>query len=148
MIADKLHNIQITVPYNGNDVRVELIQQKILTHDFVARDEKGKVINYQPGIYYQGTVKGDNSSLVAFSFFENDIAGVASFSNLGNLTVGKSKNKQDFMYVHNGDSVESALFEGGTITANNNSGPSFISTHISGAITIHFILSSLVEWYG
>lgn len=54
----------------------------------------------------------------------------------------------DFMYVYNGDSTEASLFEGGTITGNNNPGPSFTSTHPSGAITINFVSNATINNYG
>lgn len=97
LISKKPATVELTIPYNGNEITVELIKQEIFTEDFIAKNEKGEILNYKPGVYYQGIVKGDNTSLVGFSFFENDVIGIASSNTLGNLTVGKSKNKQDFI---------------------------------------------------
>lgn len=54
----------------------------------------------------------------------------------------------DFMYVHDGDSLSAPLFANGTITGNNNPGPSFTSTHSSGAITIEFVSDNAGVAYG
>lgn len=58
------------------------------------------------------------------------------------------RTNEDYMYVYNGDSITSPIFEGGTITANNNPGPSFTSTHSSGAITIKFVSTDAPPAYG
>lgn len=97
LISKKPKNLEITIPYNGSQVTVELIKQEIFTEDFMAKNEKGNKINYKPGVYYQGIIKGNNVSLAGFSFFENDVVGIISSNNLGNLTVGKSKDKMDFL---------------------------------------------------
>src|SRR5690606_10153758 len=55
---------------------------------------------------------------------------------------------QSFVYVYDGDSTESPVLDGGTITGNNNPGPSFTSTHASGAITIEFVSNPTVTTYG
>lgn len=97
LIAKKPENLEITIPYNGNQVTVELLKQEIFTKDFIVKNEKGNVIRYNPGVYYRGIIQGNSASLVGFSFFENDIVGIVSSNNLGNLNVGKSKNKQNFI---------------------------------------------------
>lgn len=97
LVSQKPKNLEIKIPYNGTEVTVELIKQEIFTEDFVARNEKGNKINYQPGVYYQGIIKGNHASLAGFSFFENDVVGIISSNILGNLSVGKTKDKQDFI---------------------------------------------------
>ena len=67
--------------------------------------------------------------------------------NLNFIKIGVQTNV-DFMYVYNGDSTDAPLFAGGTITGNNNPGPSFTSTDESGAITIKFISSPEINNYG
>lgn len=97
LIADKPQTLSFSVPYNGEMIVLNLFQENILADDFVARNEKGVTIDYSPGIFYKGIIGDDMNSLVAFSFFENNIMGVASSTELGNLTVGKSKDKEDFI---------------------------------------------------
>jgi len=97
ILKEKPHNIRIKIPYDKRLVEIELVRNNICTDDFTAKNEKGEIIDYRPGVYYQGIVKEDYSSIAAFSFFENDVIGIASSESLGNLTVGKAKNKQDFV---------------------------------------------------
>lgn len=98
IIKDKPQVIEISFPFQGNkNVTVELYKNQILTNDFKVNTNKGEITNYTPGVYYQGIVKGDDSSVVAFSFFDNDIVGVTSTSELGNVILGKAKNSNDFV---------------------------------------------------
>lgn len=52
---------------------------------------------YQKGVFYRGIVKGDETSVVAFSFFDNDVVGVASTAKIGNVTLGKAIQSEDFV---------------------------------------------------
>ena len=97
LVTDKPETLSFSVPYNGEAIKVNLYKENILTDDFTARNEKGQVINYTPGVYYKGIIGNDMNSLVAFSFFNGNVMGVASSAELGNLTLGKSKDKQDFV---------------------------------------------------
>ncbi|MGG7469579.1 M12 family metallo-peptidase [Chryseobacterium arthrosphaerae] len=98
LISEKPEFIEISFPFNGNrQITVEMYKNQIFTSNFKVVTNKGKTVNYTPGVYYQGIVKGNSSSVVAFSFFDNDVAGVASTSELGNIVLGKAKNADDFV---------------------------------------------------
>lgn len=97
LMADKPETLTFSVPYNGTEVTVNLYKDNILSDDFSARNEKGQIINYTPGIYYKGIIGDDMTSLAAFSFFEGNVMGVASSGQFKNLVLGKSKDKQDFV---------------------------------------------------
>ena len=98
LIKDKPEFLEFSFPFQGDKmITVELYKNKIYTNDFSVTTNTGNIVNYTPGVYYQGIIKGDNTSVVAFSFFENDIVGVASTSSLGNVIVGKVKNSDDFV---------------------------------------------------
>ncbi len=98
LITEKPEFIEISFPFNGNQqITVEMYKNQIFTNNFKVVTNKGKTVNYTPGVYYQGIVKGNNSSVVAFSFFDNDVAGVASTPELGNIVLGKAKNADDFV---------------------------------------------------
>lgn len=88
--------LEISFPFEGKTLTVELVKANIFAENFAVNTDKGYV-NYTPGVYYQGIVKGDNTSLVAFSFFENDIVGISSITNVGNVVLGKAKNSEDFV---------------------------------------------------
>ena len=88
--------MEMSFSFEGKNVQVELIRNNLFTHDFKVNTDKGYT-NYSPGVYYQGIVKGDNESLVAISFFDNDVVGVSSIKNVGNIILGKAKNSEDFV---------------------------------------------------
>lgn len=89
--------LSIQVPYQGNMIDLQLYKQSIFTDSFRATDQNGNVINYQPGQYYRGIVKGDYNSIVAISFFDSNVVGVISTTALGNVVLGKSVDKQDYV---------------------------------------------------
>ncbi|CAA7387083.1 M12 family metallo-peptidase [Chryseobacterium fistulae] len=98
LVKGKPNFIEVSFPFEQNkEITVELYRNEIFTNDFKVTTEKGEIVNYTPGVYYQGIVKGDNNSIVAFSFFENDVVGVVSDTESGNVVVGKSKNSDDFV---------------------------------------------------
>lgn len=98
LVSEKPEFIEITFPFNGGQqITVEMYKNQIFTNNFKVVTNKGKTVNYTPGVYYQGIVKGNNSSVVAFSFFDNDVVGVASTPELGNIVLGKAKNAEDFV---------------------------------------------------
>ncbi len=96
IVNEKPETMEITFPFEGKTLTVELVKNNIFTDNFVVNTDKGPV-NYTPGVYYQGIVKGDNTSLAAFSFFENDVVGITSITNFGNIVLGKAKDSEDFV---------------------------------------------------
>jgi len=97
LLYDKPETLEISFPFDGKLVTVELYKSEIFTRDFKVTTDKGEIVNYTPGVYYQGILKGDDRSVAAFSFFGNDIVGVASIPEVGNIVVGKVKNSEDFV---------------------------------------------------
>ncbi|OPG99275.1 hypothetical protein B2I21_06085, partial [Chryseobacterium mucoviscidosis] len=92
LVHEKPEYLEISFPFNEKLITLELYKNQIFTNDFKVTTNKGEIVDYTPGAYYQGIVKGDNQSVVAFSFFEDDVVGVASTPELGNVILGKVKN--------------------------------------------------------
>ncbi|SIS56365.1 T9SS type A sorting domain-containing protein [Chryseobacterium gambrini] len=97
LVHEKPEYLEISFPFNEKVITLELYKNQIFTNDFKVTTNKGEIVDYTPGAYYQGIVKGDNQSVVAFSFFEDDVVGVASTPELGNVILGKVKNSTDFV---------------------------------------------------
>ncbi|MBB6370188.1 T9SS type A sorting domain-containing protein [Chryseobacterium shigense] len=98
LVQEKPEYLEISFPFDGDrQITVELYKNQIFTNDFKVVTNKVEIVNYTPGVYYMGIVKGDDNSVAAFSFFDNDIVGVASTSELGNVVLGKAKNADDFV---------------------------------------------------
>ncbi|HUH36125.1 MAG TPA: T9SS type A sorting domain-containing protein [Moheibacter sp.] len=97
ILKDAPARITLSVPYLDKTIPVQLFKNEVMTDSFVATNESGQVIDYQPGKYYRGVVQGDYNSLVAISFFEDDIIGVISTMEDGNIVLGKSVNYGDYV---------------------------------------------------
>jgi hypothetical protein len=97
LVNDKPEYVEISFPFNNKQITVELYKNQIFTGNFRVTTNTGEIVPYTPGVYYQGIVKGDNTSVAAFSFFDNDVVGVSSTTELGNVIVGKVKNSEDFV---------------------------------------------------
>lgn len=96
IVNDKPETMELSFPFEESEITVELVKNNILTNDFQVETDKG-IKAYTAGVYYQGIIKGDESSVVAFSFFDNDVVGVASTNRFGNIVLGKTKSSQDFV---------------------------------------------------
>ena len=94
--SERPEAMEMSFPFEGKNITVELVRNNFFTHDFKINTDKGYA-NYTPGAYYHGIVKGDNESLVALSFFNDDVVGVTSVKNIGNIVIGKAKNSEDFV---------------------------------------------------
>ncbi|WP_304344440.1 M12 family metallo-peptidase [Chryseobacterium koreense] len=94
--SEKPDAMEMSFPFEGKTITLELVRNYILTNDFAVTTEKGAA-NYTPGVYYQGIVKGDNESLVAVSFFHDEVMGVTSIKDVGNIILGKTKNSEDYV---------------------------------------------------
>lgn len=94
--SERPEALEMTFPFEGKTIAVELVKNNFLTPDFKVNTDKGYT-TYTPGVYYHGIVKGDNESLVAISFFNNDVVGVTSIKNVGNVVIGKAKNSENFV---------------------------------------------------
>ena len=96
LISERPDAMEISFPFEGETIQLELVKSEIFTHDFKVKTDKGYA-NYSPGVYYHGIVKGDYESVAAFSFFQEGAYGVASVKNVGNIVVGKAKNSNDYV---------------------------------------------------
>jgi Metallo-peptidase family M12/Secretion system C-terminal sorting domain/Fibronectin type III domain len=83
--------VELVLPLKGNSsVTLQLVETKIFTPDYLLVTSDGKKMGNPAGKFYQGIVKGDESSLAAISFFNDEVGG---FFTLGgsNYVVGKLK---------------------------------------------------------
>lgn len=97
LMAERPETVEISFPYKSSQITVELYKENILTAGFEATDQEGQLLEYDPGAYYRGIVKNDPTSIVAFSFFDDDVIGIASSLDKGNIVVGKVKNASDYL---------------------------------------------------
>jgi hypothetical protein len=105
--------IELKIPYQSEEIEVQLYKETVLTSDFQAKNEKGIQIDYTPGSYYRGIIKGDNQSLVAISIFENEVIGIISTAHLGNINLGKTLQGQDYVTYSDKNSLGNSGFHCG-----------------------------------
>ena len=68
-----------------------MAQYQVLSNDFEVHargaNNSDKKVDYTPGVYYRGVVKGAPGSVAAFSFFNNEVWGIFSIPGVGNIVV-------------------------------------------------------------
>lgn len=89
IVANRYPYIEVTLPYNGENVIVQLFEDEILAPGFHVDTDKRINVDYQPGVYYKGIVKNNPQSVAALSFFEGEFTGIVSTGELNNLVIGK-----------------------------------------------------------
>lgn len=93
--------LYLTIPdLNGDFLQLELSRHNIFSEHFKVTLESGAEFVGDVGIHYKGIIKGDPTSLVAISVFEDQISGFIS-SEIGNFILGKMKNNQDYVLYNN-----------------------------------------------
>src|SRR5690625_143061 len=98
LLTEKPKGIEISFPYEDGEITVELYKKDIFTDAFAVYDQNEQRLDYTRGAYYRGIVKDNSNSIVAFSFFRNDIVGVVSIGGQpGNIVVGKLKNNSQYV---------------------------------------------------
>lgn len=98
LLAESPEFLEVSFPFHGdNEITVQLYKQSIFADGFNVKTKKDELVSYKPGIYYRGIVKGDDNSLAAFSFFDNDVVGIISTPAMGNVVVGKLKDSETFV---------------------------------------------------
>jgi len=87
----KLTSFNLLLPgLEGDDIEVELVENKVLSEDFVLSTDKSRNLSYTPGLYYSGKIKGQDHSLVVISLFENEVMGMITPPGRSNLVIGNS----------------------------------------------------------
>jgi len=89
IVNNKYSTIELTIPYQNQNIEVLLYQTNPFVEGFHVDTDKAKNIAYEKGVYYRGIIKGETNSVSSFNFFNGEFNGIISSSALGNLVVGK-----------------------------------------------------------
>lgn len=83
--------ISLRLPLNGDVLIVDLLEVSAVTPDFSVKTSGtgGEPVPYTPGKHYRGSIRGDEHSVAAFSFFQEEIMGLIANATYGNLVLGK-----------------------------------------------------------
>lgn len=87
---NKPHNITLKLPYQGTTILIDLTRKDITTDDFsIITERTNTPVPYISGVHYRGIVRGDDHSVVAISFFEDEVMGGINTDNKGKLVLGR-----------------------------------------------------------
>lgn len=102
--------ISIAVPTNNDELVLELIKVPDTFYDYnVLTSDGQKMPANRNIIHYRGIVKGNSSSLVAISFFEEEVIGVISTSD-GNFNISLDRESGKHLY-YNDNNAPAIEFE-------------------------------------
>lgn len=81
----------LALPYRGEMVKVELLKVQVLTPDFqvVTSKSNGLPVASETGLHYRGRIVGEENSLAAFSFFQQEVMGMLSDDRHGDRVLGR-----------------------------------------------------------
>ncbi len=104
LLNSRDENITFNIPTGtGTVMSLELTRVNITTGDFKTGTLSGtgtvNYVNYTPGLYYRGIIKGDNSSFASLSVFSDFVMAVVSNSE-GNWNLSSVKSETS-MYSEN-----------------------------------------------
>lgn len=113
--SSKPENLVLDVPYvNGTEVSLELVRVNIVPENFTIKTSSGSSTPYNGGVFYQGIIKGDETSIAAISIFDNDVIGIVATSegtyNLGAITDENKKNTEDYIFYRDSDLMKQSSF--------------------------------------
>jgi len=108
------------IPVAGQDVELQLIKADIFKGGFkvVAASNPDLALDVDTGSHYRGIVKDDTNSLVAMSFFENEIVGAIHVNNQ-DYTIGKVKETNYHILYKNNDLNHDLSYDCEAIPINN-----------------------------
>jgi hypothetical protein len=90
-----LLSMEMAVPGHSQPCILLLKRMNVLTPDFICKTSEGKVytlVDIGPHVQYSGVIKGkETGSIVALSFFKDEMGGLISIENESNFSIGKVK---------------------------------------------------------
>ena len=89
IVANQYGTIELEIPYQNQIIAVLLYKVNPFVEGFHVDTDKGKNVSYQKGVYYRGIINGNTNSVSSFNFFNGELNGIISSSELGNVVVGK-----------------------------------------------------------
>ena len=103
VLAQKKDYIELAIPYQNQQITVQLYRVNPFAEGFHLDTDTQTNIAYTPGLYYRGAIKNNPNSVVSFNFFANELNGIISSNELGNLVVGKLDNSTAYIVYSDSD---------------------------------------------
>lgn len=97
-ISHKERSFSLDLPLHDKTMTLELVAVDDSFYDYSVVLDQGKVIPANRNIkHYRGVIKGDPQSLVAISFFENEMGGIIA-DEKGNYNIGSLPSKKEVIF--------------------------------------------------
>jgi len=80
--------IQINLPTAEGDIKLNLVRNNIFSEDFILNTDKERNIKFTPGLHYKGTIDGQPHSIVAISFFDDEVTAIINTTDGKQFVVG------------------------------------------------------------
>ena len=78
IVNNKNYALEIDIPFENTVVTLQLIRNKEISNQTSFKTASGKEFYARPGVGYYGVIKNQKNTLVAITFFENNIMGFIS----------------------------------------------------------------------
>ncbi len=95
LLQNQTEFIRINIPYQDQILELSLYKVAIKTDDYEVKTPQGIFTNTKKSAHYRGIVNGYERSLVSVNLYENQINGIISTLEHGNLNFGKLKTSSD-----------------------------------------------------
>lgn len=99
IVKERKSSLELSVPYNGENILLDLVLADIYDSGFRLASDQSSNIEYNKGLNYNGTIRGDKSSFASISIYENEVVGIISGSVVGTLNLGRQFGSKETTYV-------------------------------------------------
>jgi len=97
MHAESGEEITISIPLNGIETQLDLVKVSDAFYNFTITTSNGQNISpNRNNLHYRGTIRGEVHSIVALSFFEDEVVGIVTTS-AGNFNLSRVKNTEQLI---------------------------------------------------
>lgn len=105
LVDEKNETVSISLPFNNTSVNLLLVRANVLADGFLTftSDHENTPAEYEQGVYYRGIIAGEHNSLVALSFFKDEIMGMISSEISGNITINKEGDTDNYLIYSDRD---------------------------------------------
>ncbi|MCI0474349.1 MAG: hypothetical protein L0Y76_12275, partial [Ignavibacteria bacterium] len=119
LLKSREENIMLEIPVSsGKKIELELMRVNVTENNFKTGTLSGNgtvtYVDYTPGLYYRGIIKGDNSSFASFSIFDDFVMAVISDKNgnwnLSSLKGQKSLYSDNYVFYNDAEMLISSDF--------------------------------------
>ena len=109
---DDIKSLQLDLPTPDHDIKLNLEKNDIFAEGFFVSTDKEKSVPYSKGVHYKGKIDGQPESVVAISFFDNEVIAVINETNGNKFVVGQSNAlRRGSFVVYNADQAQAPAID-------------------------------------